>query len=277
MYKMTDKVLYFKPVTEVLTILKPSISSCLYKNNRPIDETRVENMYQKQLELYKMNGEYGYNGTPLHIAMLSNQVYILDGQHRLSMLERLQRFRSGTLTNDFMAILYVHTCKSEDDMKRKFLEINDNFEPVPRLYKDDDLKFIVNDVIDHIKSNYSAKSFSKSRNCRRPFTNLSVLAEKLSMCDNVREYCRLSNDNKYTINTIISAIERYNRKLSYSDRSTFYKTDTSQEIKTVNNAHLKLSKLPKPFMAGITGSNDWISSLSFSKLTLKMKKKDSNS
>ncbi len=247
-FTFIDKKLYIFTVKQTLSnIFKPSIDMCLYKGNRPIDYDKVECMYQEQLKHFDAYGHCAYSGTSIHVVTINEKTLLIDGQHRMCVFERLYKFNPHIL-NNFEICVFRHRCKSLDQVRKLFLDINKNSNPVAEIYKNEDLNKIINIVIDHIKLEYDKKNFKPSRQCHRPFICLEILAEQLSMSSKIKECIDVNYSHKELGSLIFKKIYDYNNIVKYYDRTDFYKNNKSTEIATINNSHTKLMKLKKnPF------------------------------
>ncbi len=132
-------------------------------------EERVEYFYN-QLVNYSTKYNELYNLNPIHLAEFNGQYFILDGQHRYMAYKKFYNEYFLKNNMDFNITLINRECNDYDDLKRYFIELNNNF-----ITKDLILEISDMDTSDILKT-YIKENFKEHlSNAEKPkFPNINL-------------------------------------------------------------------------------------------------------
>ena len=172
----------------------PVIPTC----QREYIEERVQEFYNKLLNSdNNKDKDNKYLGI-IHCGIFDNNLYILDGQHRYLAYKRYYHDTNAKFTIPYITKI----CKSKDELKQYFRDLNNNFSLHEIILQDDDIDNA--EVIKaHIKNKY-AKHISKSSAPKYPNINLDQFANYI-----IQTYCT----NKRNELQIINLIENLNNDM----------------------------------------------------------------
>lgn len=150
----------------------PKIPLC----NRDYIKERVNEFYNKIIE-YKENIDD--ESIPylnlLHVALLNNELYICDGQHRFYAYKKYYEHLNSK--SDFKISYVVKICDTKDELKQFFRDLNNIFILHEIILKDDEIDILERIKI-YMKNNYD-KHISKSLIPRFPNINIDQLVKFL--------------------------------------------------------------------------------------------------
>ena len=264
----TDSEVIFKvSVQRLLKSLEP-IQHFYLAGQRSVDEDRVEKLMNSQLHEYEDKKHYGITTTMIILGFCRQHVgapldenckptnknefglVVLDGQHRLSVFRRLRMFHEDTLTNE-ITLVKICKLKQESDLLEHFQTINKNYVPVPMYNLDDQIKGVVDGVINWLKKSFDAKFFrTPNGEASRPFIKLETVRDKLSNSQRLHDLIReKGGDIEKCISYVCYQISSYNKFLSeLSPETLSYEKD---DYKVVSNAHTKCLSADKPLYVGM--------------------------
>ncbi len=212
-------------VSGLFDYLQPNINSYIYQGNRIIDQERVNVIENKIREDPGL-----LDGTQVHFALYNEKYIILDGQHRLSALERVKNTTPNIISNLKIEIK-VYKCKTNEDVAKKFVELNDNHVPVPKKYIMNNVHDICSCVSAKLRKHFPKAIFSDSYSCHRPNINLKRFEETLS-----NQNIDWSTCNP---NFLFDCIINHNKILSKYRVVDFLVQETPNELKIIKSAHKK--------------------------------------
>ena len=259
---------------ELIQALEP-IQHFYLPGQRSVDEDRVEKLFKTQINEYQLQKHYGITTTmiilghcPQHVGepidnngklMNKNQygLVVLDGQHRLAIFRRLMTQNYETIANE-ITIVKIRKLPNESDLLGYFQIINKNYVPVPMYNLDDQIRSVVDNVLNWFKSSFDNKFFkAPDGETKRPFVKIETIRDKLSNSQRLHDIivenggdhdkCVVQVCNKFTI---------YNKYLSSLSPESF--AYGSKDYKICGNAHLKCITSNKPLYLGMKKSYTWI-------------------
>lgn len=189
----------------VLTIMKPEIQ-------RIIDNSKVEEIIKMQLEYFKEHNHFNLSASsPLNIHFYENKYWLLDGQHRLSAMEKLYT-HYGHNIEVYVQIVNVD---NYEELKNNYEMINMNT-PLPdfTIYSDVD-KNIPESVANYFQLIYP-KIWSRNRKARRPHIYFNYFQETLAY---ICEQLKIKD-----IEVLKDIIIKYNERLSKWGADAFEKS-----------------------------------------------------
>ena len=144
-----------------------TFEKCIYDKNRPIDQNRVNIMFDA---FKNVENPHFYEGVCTIGCIRWSKPKILDGQHRISTAMKMSK------CDGYLNLISFRT---EDEMWDHYIKINKNT-PVPEFYKSSETrkKEYVCRICDSIQKKYP-KSFKLSRDCNKPFLNIDNFKESL--------------------------------------------------------------------------------------------------
>jgi hypothetical protein len=232
-------------------------------------------LLESQIEEYQQKQHYGIATTMVSLGfcqqhvgepineqgklMNKNQfgIVVLDGQHRLAVFRRLRKCHEETLSKE---VTLVKICKlsKESDLHEYFQVINKNYVPVPMYNLDDQIKGVVDDVIEWFKHTFDSKFFkSPDGEAMRPFVKIETIRDKLSNSQSLHDLIMENGgDRDKCVDVVCNKFWTYNKYLSTV--SPEFLAYGPKDYKTCNNAHLKCLTANKPLYLGMKKSYSWI-------------------
>lgn len=232
-------------VTELMGYFSP-IKPFLFSENRNIDQSHIENLLKKSIKSFKEDKYIPITCGQISLAKLGTEIKIIDGQHRLNVLNLL--ISDYIEINEFLKtqkiLIRIYNATDFEDMKNHFNEINTNHLPVPKMFHDEDLKNIIVNLAFKITNLYDP-SFFKTTSPQRPHINIEHLKTHCSESKEFRSiieyFCgETSTDDKDKINEIVTEelfniVQLYNSFLKDQDivffKSFQMKWNDSERIK----------------------------------------------
>jgi hypothetical protein len=163
-------------ISGIQRIQQMSISQLLNNNNiiipkiqRECDIERVEEIKKYQKEFYSKNKCFNFIGC-IYICELNNNWYLIDGQHRYSVMKDL--YDTG---NNFDIFVNIISVTSMEEVYTFFKIINKSL-PLPNWIKEGTDAGI--DIKEYIKGKYP-KIIKASQKPRKPHINVDIFVEKL--------------------------------------------------------------------------------------------------
>ena len=149
-----------------------------WDKNRKIDNERVNKIVKEQKKYVKRYGEYYFCGSIILFtdgnSLTSENIRILDGQHRLSAIKKLLKDESGPKSVEIETIVYFNL-NTEEKASNVFRIANMNTEVVGDfLLSDRFVQKSVNDIISELFDQIIPKS---SRGKRRPNVDIEILKD----------------------------------------------------------------------------------------------------
>ena len=198
-----DTYFYYEYFSDFLK-RSPQIPTC----NRDYITERVNEFYQKILEYKYINVNNQYQipyFNVLHIANLDGILYLCDGQHRFLAYKKYY-----ILSNiDFKISYVVKVCKSKDELKNYFRDLNNIF-ILHDIILDDDGIDKLERIKTYMKNNYD-KHISKSISPKFPNLNLDQLVKYLIDTFPNLNYTELLNKIDLINNGIKETLETTNK------------------------------------------------------------------
>lgn len=215
MNEVNESVSYIKNISINTYFYYEYFSSFIKKNpliplcNRDYIKERVDEFYQKILE-YKTKVDKNDDSIPyfniLHIALLNNELYICDGQHRYYAYKKYYEF----IKTDFKISYVIKFCNSKDELKQYFRDLNNIFILHEIILKDDEI-----DKLERIKT-YMIENYPKhiSKNLKPMFPNINIdqLSKYLIDTYPTLNYLELLNKMELLNNGIKNDLEINNKK-----------------------------------------------------------------
>tara|TARA_B110000238_G_C16095049_1_gene425679 strand:+ start:541 stop:1596 length:1056 start_codon:yes stop_codon:yes gene_type:complete len=137
---------------------------------RALDNEQVNNILKFQLNHQEKYGDFFFSN-PITLAEFENKIYIIDGQHRLTCIEKLNK-----INNDFEFDIPVTILRieSREELESKYIAINQN-KPVPLPENINDWNNFTRHIEDYLTHNFSVY-FSRSENPQSPnFNNTKLI------------------------------------------------------------------------------------------------------
>ncbi len=191
---------------EKLNLLKPDIQ-------RIINKHKVEELVNCQLKYVKERGHFNISPSgPINIHILNGKKFLIDGQHRISAMERLYRDHSHDIT---FFVMYV-TVDSISELELNYKVINMNT-PLPdfTIFKNLDKK--IPELVSSKFQDLYPTIWSKNSRARRPHLYFNFFQESLAFIVNELSI----KDYNYLYKIIID----YNNILSDWEPSSFRVSD----------------------------------------------------
>ncbi len=116
---------------------------------RLLDNDQVNKILEYQINYYKKYNEFFFSN-PITLSKLNNEYYIIDGQHRLSCIDKLYKLKYPVF-KIFLVILYVDTIEELDE---KYIAINQN-KPIELPNNINDWKNFSKYIEKYIKEKYN--------------------------------------------------------------------------------------------------------------------------
>ena len=142
---------------------------------RAIDRQQVGEIFNYQVKHYSKYGEFFFT-SPITLAKLQDNYYIVDGQHRLACLEMINNSRE--YTNDFEIPVVILKIENMQELDDKYIAINQN-RPVPLPKDIKDWKQFGGYVDTFLTNNYSCY-FSKAERPKSSNFNKEKLLEYIN-------------------------------------------------------------------------------------------------
>lgn len=274
MISNNDEVIFKVKVLNLIQALEP-IQYFYLSGQRSVDEDRVGKLFQSQLEEYQQKQHYGITMTMIVLGFCQHHVgdpiddkckllnknqhglVVLDGQHRLAVLRRLKMCHENTLSKEVTLVKICRVSK-EFDLREYFQVINKNYVPVPMYNLDDQIRGIVDDVLNWFKNSFDAKFFkSPSGETLRPFVKIETIRDKLSNSHSLHDLIIENEGEREKCVTIVcNKFLTYNRYLASLSSESF--SHGSKDFNICENAHLKCLSASKPLYLGMKKSYTWI-------------------
>ncbi len=163
-------------------------------------EERVDYFYNQLVNNFQKNNEI-YNLNPIQLAELDSRYFILDGQHRYMAYFKLYQNYFLPYNTDFNITLINRECENYDELKKSFIELNNNFITKELIL---DLNNMDKSTIlkEYIKENFPGH-ISNAEKPKFPNINLDNFVNLL-----------LERFKKDNINTIIQKLNESNKDIS---------------------------------------------------------------
>ena len=217
-----EKKLTFKTISTLMNenkLLTPPFQT-------DIDNDKIKEMIQSYLD----NPEYLMFKNKIVIGVVNNNLYVIDGQHRLAITKKL--YENHDITNDYLIFCY-YMVKNDNEMKALFKEVNrDSIKHHNYISLDEFKETIYSATKEYMRQYIQYFSESKSKLNKR--YSLSEFMDKLV------ESKYLDKLPPWNIDEIIKDIETSNKAFSklidyheyyVENSSNFYK----DEIESIKN------------------------------------------
>jgi hypothetical protein len=214
----------------------------------PNIQREVNNKWVDELEKDIFNGYKDhecFHFGRFEVGIVGETSYLLDGQHRFLVLQKLPPEHSNILIE-----LKVRILDSEEELNNWFMKINKIRKS--KICKSVQTKLLINSIRKHLSMKYS-KYISYSKNPHKPNINLDKLEERM-IKNNIVE--KLDN---FSIEEIIEKIEDLNRFYRYSLRSTWKSWNVESPDLMIDSCNRK-SPL-NPLFLGMYKNCEWIDRL----------------
>jgi len=158
----------FLPVSRLSNIkyIKPDCQ-------RSVDHNHVNKLYKYQVAHYKKYNEFFFTN-PITFAKFNKQNYILDGQHRLECITKINHSEYP----DFNVPIVLLNVSSMEELDEKYVAINQN-SPVPLPKNISDWKDFGKHIEEYITTHYSVY-FSTNNRPQMPNFNKQKLIEYIN-------------------------------------------------------------------------------------------------
>jgi len=231
--KISNETYFYYELFSNFLQKNPQIPLC----NRDYIIERVNEFYEKIIN-YKMinnDDETVPYFNILHIAMLKNDLYICDGQHRYYAYKKY----FDTHKSDFYISYVVKFCDNKDILKQYFRDLNNIFILHDILLKDDEID-ILERIKTYMKNKYS-KHISQSLVPRFPNVNIDQLTKYLINSYPNLDYQGLINKlefiNENIGNELLSSNPEYyeyaHKKQGFYISYIFMKTESENKRKSI--------------------------------------------
>lgn len=246
-YGQTCSQLYKINLSTIFNQNENNFKRCLYDQNRPIDQDRIQNM-KKSFENQEVNF---FNGLCTIGYINWQQPKILDGQHRLCLANQLSKCPG---------YLNLISFDNQSQMWDYYLKINKST-PVPDYYKSS--KIIIKEYISIVCQNIAnkyPKIFSPSRNCRKPHLNIDNFKECLYKLytDSDNQILKINldlSDNQQCATQIYNDLENFNDSLKNKTSDYFGKSFGNPQ--TMQKAYQKVNNKGGLYLGlFFSGTND---------------------
>lgn len=210
---------------------------------RTLDHDQVNNILKFQLDHKTKYGEFFFSN-PITLAEFETKMYIIDGQHRLNCIEKLNNMFKDLTFDILVTVLNIET---KEELDEKYIAINQN-KPVPLPTNLNEWKNFTRHIEEYITSNFKPY-FSKSENPQIPNFNDQKLI-------------RYINDNniakKATFNYKLFIVELINLNTFYLQSYTtflkpFFKNNIFNYV-----IKSKEKNINKPFILSIFRNFEWV-------------------
>lgn len=186
---------------------------------RHIVEERIQKMKQILVDQYQQTGDFGLEYTTIRLGMCRTfitqynkyGIVIIDGQHRLAVCRELIHSHPQMLENATIFIILTKA-ESEQTLRSEYVQINDNYTPVPEYYLNDITQQIIDEIAKWFSQRYDKAMFSSSTKPQRPHINLNVMKLHLSNNEHIKQVVKsFAGDVKQSTKMICDKIDIFNR------------------------------------------------------------------
>ena len=235
--KISFQMLSYNDICK-LNIIKPNCQ-------RAIDSEQINKIHEYQIRHFEQFNEFFF-ANPIIIGCISGnppKYYIIDGQHRLSCIERLSKIDKYHPFTIPCTILYV---ENETELDEKYVAINQN-KPVPLPSNINEWKNFTRYIEEHLQQ--FQKYFSHSDKPQSPNFNKELLMKYI----NTNNIARLCNNNYTLFIDEMKKLNSYYRETHSTSIAEQFNKDITPVI------HKCIQKQPdNPFILGIYRKYEWI-------------------
>ena len=189
--------------------------------HRPLYQTALdEDKVDQMVEAYLENPDYLIFKNIITIAIISNKLFVVDGQHRLEMAKRLY---NEDQTNDYLMMCYFKI-DTDDEMKKLFKEINKDSYKNHNYVSLSEFESSQYDLCkDYLTLNYK-QYFAPNKT---KYAKLFTISDFLNKLVEIKYFDKFNNFNDMKTD-IINKNSMFAKKVGYKDlflenKSSFYK------------------------------------------------------
>jgi hypothetical protein len=174
----------------------------IWECQRPISESWVNEIYNKQLEFFNKYGELCFPGV-ISLVFYKDEYYIIDGQHRYEAIKRLSLKKEGIKYMKFT--IQIFNCDNKDEVEDLYIMTNSNYNSNASLeiLKKRPKEMIhlnkIKKVVKIMEKIYSTQASHKTN--RAPYFEIGTFTKEL---------VSNKNCNDRSVNEIINEIKRLN-------------------------------------------------------------------
>lgn len=233
-------------------------------NQRSLDEERVSRLIESQKEEYRHSGSYPITMTIITLGCCPQLItdnnpcglVVVDGQHRLACLRHINQFTPLNLFNlEIMVKIYYSEHRS--DLREYFININKNHVPVSDYNLDNQLKTVIDGIVEWFAKTYDPMFFRSSDHSNRPFMTTKNLREHLALSALLKDIvCRGDLTTEKKICMIGQHFVEYNKILAHKNPEYF--AEGPNDTRVYLKAHQKCLTSPKPLYFGLIKHYNWI-------------------
>jgi hypothetical protein len=203
----TERVKYSVTTGQQLIELHNSRSLLPWEFNRDVDAPRVARMYELQVERIRQGQRPNlFMPVPITVGRMSSggALLLMDGQHRLAVLQRLAQ--SGLQPLEAIEIVLCEVvCDNLDDLEDLFVRINSGT-PVPAAYYSKKVAVLLDEFTRALAAEFPA-AVSAAPRPQRPNFNKSRVCDEMSSQLALRDAII---DGKVTPDHLIAAVHEEN-------------------------------------------------------------------
>jgi hypothetical protein len=263
--KCGNEVIIKTIVTALLDALTPIDAFYMSDlNQRSIDEERVAQLIKSQNEAYSNSSEYPITMTIITLGCCPQLVtpinhcglVVVDGQHRMACLRHINQFTPLNLFNHEIMVKVYHS-EHRSDLREYFININRNHVPVSDYNLDNQLKMVIDAVINWFIKTYDPCFFRTSDHSNRPFMTIKNLREHLALSALLKDVvCRSDLNTDQKVKETCQHFLEYNKMLTHKNPEFFAEGPT--DTKVYLTSYKKCFNSPKPLYVGLIRHYTWI-------------------
>ena len=209
---------------------------------RELDNNHIDDLYEKFIMEHRQLGYFNFG--LFDLCYYDNTLYLLNGQHRYAVLQRVQLKYPNISVQ-----VKIKQTNTEEEMNHYFRIVNDSKQSI--IVKNSNHQVILNSFRRHLTQNYQ-DFLVKSKKPHKPNINLDNLMEKI---DEINLIERLNITEPNTLITMVEKINNYYRSIQYED--CIWKAWKIPDVTTLLEKTRNRS-LMKPLFLGIYPQFEWL-------------------
>ena len=207
---------------------------------REINKEWVDKLYATFIEDYKKHKYYNFDR--FYLCSLNNELYLLNGQHRYTVL---QKINNPNIQIEFK----IEEVRSIEEMNELFMKYNSSRPSI--ILQNTSNQLIVNNVRKYFTNKYRGY-ISSSNNYRRPQINLDSM---MNYIEENKVIQKLKIINPDILIDMIEELNTYYRGLKY-DYTQWKEWNVKDIEKIMDKIHKKSAV--NPLYLGIFNKNEWV-------------------
>jgi hypothetical protein len=249
-------------VLSALELLTKSKTWNPWHHNREIDMTRVDRLVDIQEKKFNEEKKFDFYFNPFVLCHLKDvddrqMTYLIDGQHRLETLNKLQEKKiwNEVLMNTTCPVMTIQ-CDAMKDIEYNFLMVNSGT-PVPASYYNKKVCEIIDLYLKYLEITFPGLK-KKSEKCHRPSYNEKIVREEMSKIQGFRDAVidgKITNEKILIESTeSINTAEKRSFNLKYKGNNTLVKSNTQLKRAKESGFYIGLSKMNEWSLSVVNGA-----------------------